>query len=143
MIVGRLTDLFGRRWFFIGGGFLGILGSIVCATAPNINAMIASVTLIGLASSAQLSFSFAVAELVPMKYRYMAIGYIYLWNTPLSGFGSAAAYGFVYKTSVGWRGCFYLLIAMNVVATASWYLFYFPPNFQVFHIIVRNGGAAS
>jgi MFS family permease len=34
MIVGRLTDIFGRRWFFIIGSSIALLGSIVCATAP-------------------------------------------------------------------------------------------------------------
>jgi len=57
VIVGRLTDIFGRRWFFIGGGILAVLGSIVCATAPNINALIAGETLLGLAASVQLSYA--------------------------------------------------------------------------------------
>jgi hypothetical protein len=57
MITGRLTDLFGRRWFMIGGNVLGLIGCIVCATAKNINALIAGETLIGLGASAQLCFA--------------------------------------------------------------------------------------
>ena len=38
--VGRLSDLFGRRYFFIGGGVIGVIGTIVCATAKNILTMI-------------------------------------------------------------------------------------------------------
>jgi MFS family permease len=34
MVVGRLTDIFGRRWFFIIGSSIALVGSIVCATAP-------------------------------------------------------------------------------------------------------------
>lgn len=30
-LVGRLLDLFGRRWFFIGGSALSLIGAIVCA----------------------------------------------------------------------------------------------------------------
>jgi MFS family permease len=38
--VGRLSDIFGRRYFFIGGGVFGVVGSIVCATAKSIPALI-------------------------------------------------------------------------------------------------------
>lgn len=34
--VGRLSDIFGRRWFFIVGALVAVIGSIVCATAQNI-----------------------------------------------------------------------------------------------------------
>merc|ERR1711881_499123 len=47
LLVGRLSDLFGRRWFVIGG-----------------------MVLLGLASSGQQSFAFITGEIVPMKYRF-------------------------------------------------------------------------
>ncbi len=133
MIVGRLTDIFGRRWFFVVGSALALIGSIVCAVPPNIPAMIAGETLIGLGSSAQLSFVFAVGELVPMRYRVLANSYCYLWLIPVNGFGPVIGYAFQYQTPVGWRGTFYLLSAMNAVCTASWYLFYHPPTFGMKH----------
>ena len=120
-------DIFGRRWFFVVGSALALLGSIVCAVAPNIPAMIAGETLIGLGSSAQLSFVFAVGELVPMRYRVLANSYCYLWLILPNAFGPVIGYAFQYKTSVGWRGSFYVLIGMNALCTASWYLFYYPP----------------
>jgi len=115
-----LLDIFGRRWFFIYGSALALLGSIICAVAPNIPAMIAGQTLIGLGSSAQLSFVFAVGELVPMKHRILANGYCYVWLILPNAFGPPIGYAFAYKSSVGWRGTFYLLIAMNFICTASW-----------------------
>ena len=57
ILVGRLSDLFGRRWFMIGGAFLGTLGTIVCATAKDIPALIAGETLVGLGASCQISFA--------------------------------------------------------------------------------------
>jgi MFS family permease len=110
-----------------------LLGSIVCATAPNIPALIAGETLIGLGSSAQLSYTYAVGEIVPMKYRVLANGYCFLWLILPNGFGPVIGYAFVYETNVGWRGVFYVLIAMNALCTASWYLFYYPPNFAMKH----------
>ena len=29
LVVGTLSDIFGRRWFFVGGTFLGVIGCIV------------------------------------------------------------------------------------------------------------------
>jgi len=50
-IIGRLSDIFGRRWIFIGGAVLGVVGSIVCATAQSINALIGGTAIIGMAAS--------------------------------------------------------------------------------------------
>jgi hypothetical protein len=74
--------------------------------------------------------SVTINELVPFKHRILANGYAYIWGLVASGFAPVIAYAFVYKTSVGWRGVFYLLIAMNAVGTASWYFFYHPPTFN-------------
>lgn len=54
--VGRLTDIFGRRWFFIAGGALATVGSIVCATATSINALIAGEVILGLATAGQILY---------------------------------------------------------------------------------------
>ena len=57
IIVGRLTDIFGRRWFSIIGNAIATLGSIVCATAPSIPALIAGETFVGVGTSVQLSYA--------------------------------------------------------------------------------------
>ncbi|KAF2396913.1 MFS general substrate transporter [Trichodelitschia bisporula] len=133
LIVGRVTDIFGRRWTFIGGSVLATVGSIVCATAPNVNALIAGETLLGLASSSQLSYVFAVSELVPIKWRFLGQGYVCIWGIPGSGLAPVIAYSFVFKTNVGWRGVFYLLIALNALITVAWVLCYHPPDFKMKH----------
>lgn len=38
--VGRLSDIFGRRYIFIAGAILAVVGSIVCATAQSILVLI-------------------------------------------------------------------------------------------------------
>ncbi|KAH8647972.1 fungal trichothecene efflux pump [Xylariales sp. PMI_506] len=133
MVVGRVTDIFGRRWFFIVGSAIALLGSIICAIAQNIPTLIAGETLIGLACSSQLSFAFASAELVPQKYRFLALGFCYTWLIPPNGFGAIIATAFVYESTVGWRGVFYVLSALNAAATACWFFFYFPPSFNMKH----------
>lgn len=57
VFVGRITDIFGRRWWFVGANGIATVGSIVCATAPSVPALIAGQTLIGLGASCQLSYS--------------------------------------------------------------------------------------
>lgn len=89
-----------------------------------------------------------------MKWRFLAQGYVFLWGKspptplppllcsltlppikgiPFSGFAPATSYAFVFQTSVGWRGVYYLLIAVNAASTLAWILFYHPPDFQMKH----------
>ncbi|OBT52119.1 hypothetical protein VE04_06965 [Pseudogymnoascus sp. 24MN13] len=105
ILVGRLTDIFGRRWFFIIGNSIALIGSIVCAIAPNVPALIAGETLVGIGAAVQLSYAFVVGEIVPTKYRFLATGFV----------------------------IYYLLIALNAAATLAWYLFYRPPSFSMKH----------
>lgn len=55
-LVGRLSDIFGRRWFMIGGCSLGILGSIINATAHDIPTIIGGTVFVGMAGAVQTSF---------------------------------------------------------------------------------------
>jgi len=41
-LVGRLSDIFGRRWFFICSSILGLVGNIIGASAQSINMLIVS-----------------------------------------------------------------------------------------------------
>lgn len=49
-IAGRLSDLFGRRYFFLSGALLLVVGSIIACTAHSISQMIASGVVYGLGS---------------------------------------------------------------------------------------------
>lgn len=42
-LVGRLSDIFGRRWFFIASSILGLIGNIIGASAQSINMLIVRV----------------------------------------------------------------------------------------------------
>lgn len=57
--------------FFIFGSALALIGSIVGATAHNVNTLIAAEVLIGVAVAFQQSFFWVVAEIVPMRWRYI------------------------------------------------------------------------
>ena len=73
VLVGRLSDLFGRRWFFILGLASALLGCIISAIATTIPILIGGTVLVGFAAASQLSHTFV----------------LYVWAVPFSGFGPA------------------------------------------------------
>lgn len=82
-----------QRFFIIGSG-IALIGSIIGATAQNVNTLIAAEVLIGIAVAFQQSFFWVVAEIVPMKWRYIANSYCYLMTTPTSPLAARVAYSF-------------------------------------------------
>lgn len=132
-LFGRFTDIFGRRYSCIGGSVLGLIGCIIAATAQSIPQLIAGSSIIGLAGSAQLSFHFIIGELVPMKFRFPSIAFLFVFCIPASGFSPAIANAIIANTSVGWRGLYYILIAANGASIILWVIFYHPPTFHMKH----------
>lgn len=82
LLVGRLSDIFGRRWFFIIGSAIGTAGSIVASTAQGVGQIIAGEVLIGIAAGFQISFFWVVAEIVPMNRRFLATSGLFLCSVP-------------------------------------------------------------
>jgi MFS family permease len=66
----RFSDLFGRRWFFIGSNFIGLVGAVLGGTAKSVNQLIIGNALNGIAAAVQLSFTVVIAELLPNKWRW-------------------------------------------------------------------------
>ena len=121
VLVGRLSDIFGRRWFFILGSALALLGCIISAVATDIPMLIGGNTLIGFAAASQLSYTFVIGELIPFKYRFISLAFLYVWATPFTGLGPAISYAFVQHTRHTWRSCYYLMIAINAAAVLCWF----------------------
>lgn len=132
LLCGRLSDVFGRRWFFITGSFLGLIGSIIGATAPSVNALIAAQVFTGLAAGFQLSSFWVLSEIVPMKFRLAAVSSCYIFSTPSAALGSKISLS-IQLTSVHWRGVYYFLIGANAVSTLCWFFFYHPPTYKMLH----------
>lgn len=82
LLVGCISNIFGRRWFFIIGSAIGTIGSIVGATAQGVGQLIAGEALIGIAAGFQISFFWVVSEIVPMNRRFIASSGIFLWSVP-------------------------------------------------------------
>lgn len=101
---------------------MALVGCIICAVAQNIPTVIGGTVLIGFAAASQLSYTFVLGELVPFKYRFTSLAFVYVWAVPFSGLGPAISYAFILKTAAGWRCCYYLMIAINAAATLCWFL---------------------
>ncbi|KAJ1327022.1 Fungal trichothecene efflux pump (TRI12) [Microdochium nivale] len=133
-IIGRVSDIFGRRWVFVGGVALGIVGSIVCALARDVDTLIGGTTIIGIAAATQLSYFYVMGELVPMKYRLAGNAFCYLFCIPGSGVAPVISTSFIqYHPAVGWRAGYYILIAINTASFLCWFFFYHPPTFHMKH----------
>ncbi|KPM38189.1 hypothetical protein AK830_g8362 [Neonectria ditissima] len=132
-ILGRLSDLFDRRWFFIGGNVVALIGIIVCAFAQNVNTLIVGSAIYGLGETVQLSFNVAIGELVPNKYRPMVLSFVFLTNAPIATFGPIIARKFIENPSLGWRWCYYINIIDVGLAIILLFFFYHPPTFDLLH----------
>lgn len=132
-LMGRVTDIFGRRWFMIIGNLLGVIGAVVCSRAQTVNTLIAGETLIGFGSSAAYAFNFVISEIVPMKYRFWALGGLFFFTLPTNGFNTIIATAFIVHTKQGWRWCYYLTLILDAIATVLYFTFYHPPSFEMKH----------
>ncbi|EOO00141.1 putative trichothecene efflux pump protein [Phaeoacremonium minimum UCRPA7] len=132
-ILGRLSDLFGRRWFFIGGNCVALIGIIVCATAQNVNSLIIGSAIYGLGETVQLSFNVAIGELVPNKYRPMVLSFIFATNAPFATFGPIMARKLIQHSNLGWRWTYYINIIAVGLAIILLFFFYHPPTFELLH----------
>ncbi|KAI0203560.1 fungal trichothecene efflux pump [Astrocystis sublimbata] len=132
-ILGRLSDLFGRRWFFIIGNIVALIGIVVCSTAQSVNALIVGSTVYGIGETVQLSFNVAVGELVPNKYRPAVLSFIFATSAPIAGIGSVISRAIYENPNLGWRWTYHLNTIVVAVATVLLFFFYHPPTFDLLH----------
>lgn len=127
----RLSDILGRRYFLVGGQLFGVIGSIVCATGNSINVLIGGSVMAGIGGAAGLLYPVVIHELLPNKYRHWGQGAITLAVLPTLGFGPAIARTMIAHTTVGWRGVYWLNVAVSGLSVILYATCYFPPNFHM------------
>ena len=119
---GDLGDLFGHRRIFLSGLGVFILGSIGCALAPGLTALIAARALQGVGSSALLPTSLAILNhaFSDTRERAMALG---LW-AGVSGLSLVAGptLGGLLVGALGWRSIFWINLPVGLAAiTLAWW----------------------
>jgi len=113
---GTLGDLYGRTRVFAMGIGLIVLGSIVCAAAPNAGVLIAGRALTGIGSALEVPTSLAILTVAYAddKERARAIG---IWAS-CNGLALAAGptIGGLLVDAAGWRSIFVLVVPVSVLA---------------------------
>ena len=110
----------------IGNG-VALIGIILCSFTPDVNGLIIGAAIFGLGEAIQLSFGTAIGELVPNKYRPMALSLIFLSSAPIATFGTVISRKFIENPSLGWRWCFYINIINTGLAIMLLFFCYHPP----------------
>lgn len=118
LILGPLSDRFGRRKFIRGGAALLSLGSIISAIAPNVTILIGACLVMGLGSaSGQVLGRSIVADLAEGRQAtraYATIGLVSGMGPILGPLGGVLA-----LTFFGWRGIFWALAVLSAAAAVT------------------------
>lgn len=87
-LVGRLSDIFGRRWFFLGGNAVALVGIAITASSFSIAQLAIGAAITGIGEAVQNSYTIALAELVPNKHRPMIISLVFVSSAPFASLGA-------------------------------------------------------
>ncbi|KAK7191532.1 hypothetical protein DPSP01_011049 [Paraphaeosphaeria sporulosa] len=134
LLVGRLSDIFGRKWMVIGTNVLGLCGCIVGGTAKNIDTLVGANLMNGIAAAGQLSFGIVLGELVPNKHRGPIVTLVFVSSLPFAVFGPIIARTFILKTAAGWRWSYYLGIILSGITIILYQFLYHPPTYDQLHV---------
>ncbi|KAL4919159.1 fungal trichothecene efflux pump [Aspergillus aurantiobrunneus] len=131
-IGGRLSDIFGRRWFLISGALFGAIGAVVGATGQNISQMIAAGVLMGIGGGFGETLFASVQEIVPNQHRLFVLGCVEISNIPAM-LSPMIGYAFITYAELGWRVCYWWMFAFESLTAIALFIFYRPPSFRTKH----------
>ena len=123
-IVGKLSDLYGRKPFLLVGVTIFILGSMLCGAATSMTWLVAARGFQGIGAGFSQATAFTtIADLYPPAKRGRITGVM----GSVFGLSSIVgpAVGGLLTDGPGWRWCFYVNVPVGLVALAILY-FYFP-----------------
>ncbi|KAI0130238.1 fungal trichothecene efflux pump [Xylariales sp. AK1849] len=134
LLVGRISDIFGRRYMVLGIGILGLIGCIIGSCAQSVGMLIAANICNGVAAAGQLSFGIVLGELVPNSMRGPIVTLVFMSSLPFAIFGPIIARLFIENTSSRWRWSYYLGDIFSVASLALYFFFYHPPTYNQLHV---------
>ncbi|CAG9947642.1 unnamed protein product [Clonostachys rosea f. rosea IK726] len=134
LFVGRLSDLYGRKWMVMSTTGLGLVGCILAAASQNVAMLIVGMGCNGVAAAGQLSFGIVLGELVPNDKRGPIITIVFLSSMPFAVFGPIIARSLIENTEQGWRWSFYIGIILSTITLCLYHFLYHPPTFEQLHV---------
>jgi len=115
-VYGRLGDSFGRKPMMLAALFVFILGSVLCALAPNMVILTGTRVLQGFGGGGLMTLSQAlVGETIPPRERGRYQGYLAGVSVSSSTFGPIA--GGYLTQAFGWRSIFFVNVPLGLAAT--------------------------
>ncbi|KAL4963399.1 trichothecene efflux pump [Aspergillus stella-maris] len=138
LLIGRLSDIFGRKWVVQGSMLLSIIGCIMGARATYVEMLIAANIFNGISAAGQLSFGIILGELVPNKYRGVIVTIVFASSLPFAVFGPVIARLLIQNTSQGWRWSYWIGLILAVIATVLYHFLYHPPKYAQLHVDGKN-----
>jgi len=122
-VFGKLSDMYGRKRFFVLGIFLFLLGSVLCGTAHNIVELSIYRAIQGIGGGALVPIAFTIMfDVFPPEKRGGMGG---LFGAV---FGTSSLFGPLlgaYLTDhIDWRWIFYINLPLGILSLALVYLFY-------------------
>ncbi|OAG42252.1 glycogen debranching enzyme [Fonsecaea monophora] len=124
---GRWSDLIGRRYFFIAANVFAVIGNIICAKADSFNMMIAGSAVSGVSTACNQLAQAAMQELVPNQFKPYVLSILSVTTIPIQ-FAPLIAGSFVSDYSISWRGCWWVMTAINGSVLVGIVALYFPPD---------------
>jgi EmrB/QacA subfamily drug resistance transporter len=124
-VYGRLGDTFGRRWMMIVALVIFMIGSVLCALAPNIVLLTAFRVLQGFGGGGLMTLSQAlIGEAIPPRERGRYQGYLAGIAVSSNSFGPVA--GGYLTQALGWQSIFLVNIPLGLLALV--FVFRIPPR---------------
>ncbi|KAH6700561.1 fungal trichothecene efflux pump [Leptodontidium sp. MPI-SDFR-AT-0119] len=125
-ILGAASDRYGKRWFLIIGGLLGVIGSAISGKATSMNMVIGGQTLCGIAGANLTLGVPAGMEVVAAKHRTLVVSVMSFINSVCSVV-SLVAFGACIERGLDWRWGFRILACVYALAVVMVVLFFNPP----------------
>ncbi|MCL5961574.1 MAG: MFS transporter, partial [Chloroflexi bacterium] len=121
-LMGRVSDIYGRRLVFVLSLGLFFVGSMVCALAADLPTLIAARAIQALGGGAMVPVAMAiVGDVFPREKRGFAIGIVGAVDT--AGWVIGPLYGaLVLQALSSWRWIFYINLPVSLIALALIYL---------------------
>jgi multidrug resistance protein len=123
-ITGRLTDLFGRKWFYTAGIAIFILGSLLCGLSQTLTQLVIFRAFQGIGAGVMIANAFAViGDLFPPVERGKYQGYVSAIFGLASVIGPSLG-GFLTDT-ISWHWIFYINVPIGI-GVVILFVFFFP-----------------
>ncbi|KAK2064943.1 hypothetical protein LY76DRAFT_622259 [Colletotrichum caudatum] len=121
LIVGRLSDLYGRRWLIINTSLLGFIGTCLGYAGGSIGILIASNIFNGVAAAARLSFGFVIVATLLGPFVAALI------NTVIMSHG-------LHDSDSRWRWHYNLEMGCAFISTCLYFRCYYPPSWKQLNV---------